>query len=163
MHISIPTKVAVKLLTYKEFKVLEFYAEEKTKRLVIEAKHKPVLDLSNRVLSLQCKDLSLQNNIKKAIIGLTDGFIKNLSLTGTGFKAISNKAAQPQAQLTISLGFSHDIKIDVPKDMDVTCPNATSIIIKGSSHQALSQFAHKIVSLKPAYKDKYKKKGVVCE
>ena len=162
MHISIPTKVTVKILTYKEFKVIEFSADDKTKRLVIEAKHKPSLDLANRSLSIESKDLILQNNIKKAIIGLTDGFVKNLSLTGTGFKAISNKA-KPTSQLIISIGFSHDVKLDVPTDIDVTCPNATTIIIKGSSHQEISQFAHKIVALKPAYKDKYKKIGVVCE
>ena len=93
---------------------------------------------------------SLVNNM---VTGVTDGFEKKLQLVGVGYraKAQGNK-------LDLSLGFSHPVVYEVPKEISVETPSNTEIVLKGANKQVLGQVAAEIRSFRPP--EPYKGKGV---
>ncbi len=97
---------------------------------------------------------SLINNM---IIGVTDGYKEQLELVGVGYKA-----SMQGKILELSLGYSHNIFLAVPEEV-----NATAITEKGKSpvitlesidKQLLGQVAAKIRSLRKV--EPYKGKGI---
>lgn len=89
--------------------------------------------------------------------GVSDGFTKELELVGVGYKATNQGNL-----LDLSLGFSHNIVIDVPKELKVSTEmqKGKNPLIKLESHdkQLLGQVAAKIRSLRKP--EPYKGKGV---
>lgn len=89
--------------------------------------------------------------------GVTDGFEKKLELIGVGFKA-SNQGNV----LDLSLGYSHNIVFEVPKELKVTTQTEKGqnplVILEGSDHQLIGQVAAKLRSLRKP--EPYKGKGV---
>jgi large subunit ribosomal protein L6 len=92
---------------------------------------------------------SLSNMIK----GVTEGYLKKLSLVGVGYRA----NAQGK-KLNLALGFSHPIDYPVPEGITVETPSQTEIIIKGASKQLVGQVAAEIRGFRPP--EPYKGKGV---
>lgn len=93
---------------------------------------------------------SLINNM---VVGLSQGFSKNLEINGVGFRA------QKQGnKVTFNLGYSHPIELVEPQGItiDVTAPNR--ITVKGADKQLVGETAAKI----RAYRlpDAYKGKGI---
>lgn len=91
------------------------------------------------------------------IKGVTTGFKKNLELIGVGFKA-SNQGNL----LDLSIGYSHNIIFEVPKELKVATAQEKgqnpTIMLEGSDHQLLGQVAAKIRSLRKP--EPYKGKGI---
>ena len=78
---------------------------------------------------------------------------KKLSLVGVGYKAQAKGAV-----LNLALGFSHPVNYEIPKELKVTTPSATEIIISGADKQKVGQVAAEIRSYRPP--EPYKGKGV---
>lgn len=79
-----------------------------------------------------------------------------LEMVGVGYKAISDNDG---SKLTLKLGFSHDIELEVPLGGRVFCPGRSTLIYcTGMNRQTISQFAAKIRSCKPP--EVYKGKGI---
>ena len=97
---------------------------------------------------------SLTSNMIK---GVTEGYKKNLELIGVGFKA-SNQGNI----LDLSLGYSHNILFEVPKELKVATAQEKgqnpTISLEGIDGQLLGQVAAKIRSLRKP--EPYKGKGV---
>ena len=97
---------------------------------------------------------SLINNM---ITGVTTGFTKELELVGVGYRATNQGN-----KLDLSLGFSHNILIDLPKEITVetVAEKGKNPIIKLSSfdNQLLGMVASKIRSFRKP--EPYKGKGV---
>jgi large subunit ribosomal protein L6 len=97
---------------------------------------------------------SLINNM---IIGVSEGFTKELELVGVGYRA-SNQGQK----LDIALGFSHNIVLEVVSEVTVetVSEKGKNPIIKLASHdkQLLGQVAAKIRSFRKP--EPYKGKGV---
>src|SRR4030095_3995253 len=97
---------------------------------------------------------SLVDNMVK---GVTEGFKKNLELVGVGYKA-SNQGNL----LDLSLGFSHNIVFEVPKELKVATATEKGqnpkIFLEGPDKQLLGQVAAKIRGLRKP--EPYKGKGV---
>ena len=93
---------------------------------------------------------ALLNNL---ILGVSQGFSKELNLVGVGFTAESNNDF-----LIINLGFSHPIYFEKPSGIEFEVPNATSVIVKGIDKQLVGQVAAKIRDLRKP--EPYKGKGV---
>ncbi|HMF71414.1 MAG TPA: 50S ribosomal protein L6 [Flavitalea sp.] len=97
---------------------------------------------------------SLVSNMVK---GVTEGYKKNLELVGVGYKASSNGNL-----LDLSLGFSHNIIFEVPKELSVKTGQEKGenpkIYLEGSDKQLLGQVAAKIRGLRKP--EPYKGKGV---
>ena len=97
---------------------------------------------------------SLVNNM---VAGVTDGYKKTLELVGVGYKA-SNQGNL----LDLSLGYSHNIIVEVPKELKVTTGQEKGqnpmITLESTDKQLLGQVAAKIRSLRKP--EPYKGKGV---
>ena len=98
--------------------------------------------------------LSLFNN---ALLGVSSGFSKSLSLNGVGFKASLSKPRE----LSLSIGFCHPIYIEVPSYISsISCPDPSTILASSFSLPLLSNFLHQIRLIRPSSKDPYKAKGL---
>src|SRR5579885_947302 len=91
------------------------------------------------------------------IKGVTEGYKKELELVGVGYKA-SNAGNV----LDLSLGYSHNIIFEVPKELKVATATEKGqnpkIMLEGSDKQLLGQVAAKLRSLRKP--EPYKGKGV---
>ena len=77
--------------------------------------------------------------IENLINGVTDGFTVALEIQGVGYRA----AVQGKT-LTMQLGFSHEVKMDIPEGLEVKCPSQTEIEVSGNDKQQVGQFAAEI-------------------
>jgi large subunit ribosomal protein L6 len=94
-----------------------------------------------------------RSRINNMVKGVSSGFSRQLEVRGVGYKAIlTNKI------LTLSLGFSHEIKIVIPSDVDVKVEKQTQIEISGIDIQKVGKIASEIRSLRKP--EPYKGKGV---
>lgn len=92
---------------------------------------------------------ALANNI---VVGLTNGFTKQLEINGVGYKAsIKGKI------LELSLGYSHPINYTIPDGIEITL-DKNILTLKGSDKQQIGQVASEIRSFRPP--EPYKGKGV---
>ena len=93
---------------------------------------------------------SLLNN---AIIGTSKGYTKTLELSGVGYRA-----SLKGKQLSMQLGYSHDVNFDIPDTIKITVEKQTVIKINGSDKQEVGMVASKIKSYRPP--EPYKGKGI---
>ena len=91
--------------------------------------------------------------INNMIVGVEQGFTKSLIVNGVGYRASVSDGI-----ITLQLGYSHDIKLAIPKDLEVKCTKPTEIAISGIDKQKVGQFASEIRSLRKP--EPYKGKGV---
>ena len=91
--------------------------------------------------------------INNAIIGVSIGFSKQLSLIGVGYRA-----AIKGNVLDLALGFSHPCHLDIPSDVKIAIEKSTLITITGIDKQRVGQFAANIRAIRPP--EPYKGKGV---
>ena len=87
------------------------------------------------------------------VIGVESGFTKTLEVNGVGYRAATEGDI-----LQLQLGYSHDIKVAIPKEISVKCAKPTEIVISGANKQKVGQFAAEIRSLRKP--EPYKGKGV---
>lgn len=92
---------------------------------------------------------SLINNM---VVGVTEGFKKELEVTGVGFRvAVSGN------MLKLKVGFSHDIEYKFPDGINVSVEQ-NKITVEGISKQQVGQTAAEIRSFKKP--EPYKGKGI---
>ena len=95
--------------------------------------------------------------IANLVKGVTDGYKKNLELVGVGYKA-SNQGNL----LDLSLGFSHNIIFEIPKELKLATAQEKgqnpTISLEGIDKQLIGQVAAKIRGLRKP--EPYKGKGV---
>ena len=94
---------------------------------------------------------SLVNNM---VVGVTDGFRKDLDIVGVGYRAI----AQSPGKLELALGFSHPVKIDAPDGITFDVPSPTTIGVVGIDKELVGQVAANIRAIRKP--EPYKGKGV---
>ena len=91
--------------------------------------------------------------VDNMVVGVTEGFEKSLDLVGVGYRA-----ALKGPNLSLQLGFSHEVDIVPPAGVTFTVPKQTEIKISGADKQAVGQIAAVIRKLRPP--EPYKGKGV---
>ncbi len=91
--------------------------------------------------------------INNMVLGVSTGFNRNLEINGVGYRASIEANI-----LTLQLGFSHDIKLAIPEDLEVKCVKPTEISISGINKQRVGQFASEIRRLRKP--EPYKGKGI---
>jgi len=87
------------------------------------------------------------------VTGVNEGFKKNLEIQGVGFKA-----AVQGDKLNLSLGKSHPILFDIPKEVKITVNENTKIAIEGIDKHLVGQTAADIRAYYPP--EPYKGKGI---
>ena len=97
---------------------------------------------------------SLVNNM---IVGVSEGFKKELEVIGVGYRASANGQT-----LELSLGFSHPFVFELPKEIKVSAVSekgkAPLVTLESFDKQLIGQVAAKIRSLRKP--EPYKGKGV---
>jgi len=96
---------------------------------------------------------TLRSLINNMIIGVTEGFQKELQIQGMGYKA------QVQGKnLTMQLGFSHPVVFPIPEGISIKTPKPTIIIVEGIDKHQVGQVA---AMIRDYYKpEPYKGKGI---
>ena len=88
-----------------------------------------------------------------ALVGVTEGYAKQLEIVGVGYKAKLDKG-----KLEISLGYSRPILYDIPPGIEIVAVKPTQLTVRGIDRQKVGQVADDIKSLR--LPDPYKQKGV---
>jgi large subunit ribosomal protein L6 len=94
--------------------------------------------------------------IANQVKGVTEGFKRELSIVGVGYKAeVKGKA------LTLTVGYSHPIQYPVPDGIQIQTPDPTRIVVTGVDKQRVGQVAAEIRGYRPP--EPYKGKGIRYE
>ncbi len=100
--------------------------------------------------SLHGLSRSLINNM---VIGVTNGFQKNLEINGAGYRA------QKQGnKLVLNMGYSHPVEFAEPEGIEFEVPAPNRISVKGISKQRVGQIAADIRAVREP--EPYKGKGI---
>ncbi len=91
--------------------------------------------------------------VANAVVGVTEGFRKDLDIVGVGYRAeVKGK------QVVFALGYSHPVVFDIPVGIDIAIDKQTHITVTGIDRQMVGQVAANIRRLRKP--DPYKQKGV---
>ena len=77
------------------------------------------------------------------IEGCDKEYTKILQIVGIGYRA-----ALAGNKLTMNLGYSHPVELEVPSDLKVTVPDANTITVTGIDKQRVGQFAANVRAAK---------------
>ena len=91
--------------------------------------------------------------ISNMIIGVTEGFKKELQVNGVGYRV-----QKQGTNLVMNLGYSHQVIMPEIPGITVEVPNPNSIIISGPDKQMVGQFAAEVREKRPP--EPYKGKGI---
>ena len=92
-------------------------------------------------------------NINNMIIGVSEGFKKELEIIGVGYRfAVSGNS------LTIQAGYSHPVKMNIPTGITVKAPSATELEVSGADKIVVGEFAANIRKVREP--EPYKGKGI---
>lgn len=91
--------------------------------------------------------------IDNMVIGVTQGYQKNLEIVGTGYRA----TAKGQS-IELALGFSHNVTVDPPEGIELKLEGQTKIAVIGIDKQLVGETAANIRKLKKP--EPYKGKGI---
>lgn len=91
--------------------------------------------------------------VANMITGVSDGFKKELEITGVGYRA------QMQGNtLKLNLGYSHEVDFEAPEGVTITAPKQTEIVVEGNDQQLVGQVAANIREWRSP--EPYKGKGI---
>jgi large subunit ribosomal protein L6 len=91
--------------------------------------------------------------VSNLMTGVTKGFEEKLEITGVGYRA-----AVQGKQLSLQLGFSHDVNYPIPAGIAIATPKPTEIVVSGTDKQQVGQVAAELRGYRPP--EPYKGKGV---
>ena len=92
--------------------------------------------------------------INNMVIGVSTGYTKQLSIEGTGFKAVLQGS-----NLSLSLGFASPKIFEIPEGLKVTVENdGLQVTVKGIRKEQVGEAAARIRAYYPA--EPYKGKGI---
>ena len=92
--------------------------------------------------------------INNMIIGVSEQFDLTLTLKGVGYRA-----AVQGKDIVLSLGYSHPVKIEIPKDISINVIKNTTINLKSCNKELLGLFAANIRAWRKP--EPYKGKGIL--
>ena len=119
-----------------------------------------VINKNADVVTVEMKDESqnalqglTRTLINNMVIGVTEGFKKELEVNGVGYRV------QKQGnKLIMNMGFSHTVEFEDRGDIKIDAPSQTSIIISGPDKEAVGQLAAEIRKVRPP--EPYRGKGI---
>ena len=91
--------------------------------------------------------------INNMVVGVTQGYERRLEVKGVGFRVSSSNN-----ELTMSLGFSHEVKYKAPEGVNLSNEKMI-IVVSGIDKQKVGQTAAEIRALKKP--EPYKGKGIM--
>lgn len=94
--------------------------------------------------------------IANMITGVTDGYVKRMEISGTGYRVQAKGT-----DLEFALGYSHPVTVKAPPGISFQVESPTKFAISGIDKQQVGEVAAKIRKLRKL--DPYKGKGVRYE
>lgn len=91
--------------------------------------------------------------INNMVVGVTEGFSKQLQLVGVGYRA-----EKQGKNLVMNLGYSHPVIMEDPEGITTECPSQTDIIVKGIDKSLVGNYAANIRAWREP--EPYKGKGI---
>ncbi len=96
---------------------------------------------------------TMRTLVSNIMVGVTEGYSKKLEIKGVGYRGnLQGKT------LVLALGFSHEVRFDVPEGVTLKMDGQTAMEISGIDKQQVGQVAAKIRAFKPP--EPYKGKGI---
>ena len=92
--------------------------------------------------------------INNMVIGVSEQFNLTLILKGVGYRAVVQGN-----QIVLSLGYSHPVKIAIPKEISIEVVQNTTVNLKSCDKELLGQFASNIRAWRQP--EPYKGKGIL--
>jgi large subunit ribosomal protein L6 len=120
------------------------------------------VDVEDSVIKVSRKDESRQSSamqglarslINNMIVGVTEGFKKELQIVGVGYRAQASGQ-----KLTLNLGFSHPVEYEAPNGVKVSVADNTKITVEGADKQMVGEVAATIRRFRKP--EPYKGKGI---
>jgi large subunit ribosomal protein L6 len=94
--------------------------------------------------------------INNMVIGVSEQFQRTLVLKGVGYRA-----AVQGKEIVLNLGYSHPVKIEIPKDISIEVTQNTTINLKSCDKELLGLFASNIRAWRRP--EPYKGKGILYQ
>ena len=91
----------------------------------------------------------LQNMVR----GVREKYEKRLEIVGVGYNA-----SVAGDTLKLRVGYANEIQKKIPKGLEVTCPDATHVVVRGVDKQKVGQFAAETRAVRKP--EPYKGKGI---
>jgi len=91
--------------------------------------------------------------IQNMVVGVTTGYERRLEIHGVGYLG-----AVQGRELQLRVGLAHEIHVEIPQGLEVTCPDQQHIVIRGIDKQLVGQFAAEVRALRKP--EPYKGKGI---
>ncbi len=118
--------------------------------------------IAEKVVKIELKDKAAKNKaiwgttralINNAVTGVNSGFEKNMEIVGVGYRgSLQGK------KLSLNLGLSHSVEIDVPEGINIKMDGNTKFTISSADKQKLGEFAAMVRSKRPP--EPFKGKGI---
>ena len=91
--------------------------------------------------------------INNMVTGVNETFKKELEVNGIGYRC-----EVKGQELTLKIGYSHDVVMIAPEGVTVEVPNPNKVVISGPDKQKVGQFAANVREKRPP--EPYKGKGI---
>jgi large subunit ribosomal protein L6 len=123
------------------------------------------LDRENGTVNVSRPDDTRQNRslhgltrtlLNNMVVGVTDGFRKNLEIQGVGYRA-----AMDGKTLVLSVGYSHPVRMTPPDGVTFAVDGLTKVAVLGYDKQLVGEEAARIRRVRPP--EPYKGKGIRYE
>ena len=120
------------------------------------------ISIIDKIITVEPKDKSSKGKalwgttralINSAVQGVSVGFTKEMEIVGVGYRG-----ALQGNKLSLSLGLSHPVEIEVPDGLSIKMDGNTKFSIAGADKQKLGQFAAVVRSKRPP--EPFKGKGI---
>lgn len=103
--------------------------------------------------SVRSKHGLMRALLNNAVVGVSEGFQKQLEVVGVGYRA--DVKGQ---EVHFALGFSHPIIFPIPEQIEIEIDRNNKITVSGADRQQVGQVSAEIRRLRPP--DPYKAKGI---
>jgi len=91
--------------------------------------------------------------LANAVLGVTQGFKKELDIVGVGYRAeLKGKV------VSFALGKSHPVEFPIPEGIQIAVDKQTHLVVSGADKAQVGQVAANLRALRPP--DPYKQKGI---
>ncbi len=94
--------------------------------------------------------------LSNMVVGVTNGFQKNLELVGVGYRA-----SKQGKKLVLAVGYSHPVEIEPDEGLEIEVPAPTKINVKGVDKEKVGALAAAIRAVREP--EPYKGKGIRYE
>ena len=92
-------------------------------------------------------------NIQNMIIGVTEGYKKELEIIGVGYRF-----QMKGSNLVVNAGYSHPVEVEVPAGLTIEVPSNTELTISGIDKCLVGEFAANVRKIRQP--EPYKGKGI---